>query len=210
MIGRDVGKYRIVRCSARAAWARSTRPSTRDRRSGRGQVAAPPSVAAQPQSSCTRFENEARAAARIEPPAHRRGARRRPARPTARPTWSWSTSRARPRRAHRSARAAADRPSDALECLPGLRGARGGARAGIVHRDLKPANLFLVTDDAHGDRERVKVLDFGISKLRAADRRQRAALTRTGTLMGTPLYMSPEQCRGAKESTRARTSGRWA
>jgi len=66
---------------------------------------------------------------------------------------------------------------------------------GIVHRDLKPDNLFLVKDD--GGRLKVKVLDFGISKVTAADEDD-PGLTRTGTVMGTPVYMSPEQARGAK------------
>ena len=66
--------------------------------------------------------------------------------------------------------------------------------AGLVHRDLKPANIFLVRDD---DREIVKVLDFGVAKQAlpgVADGK-----TKTGTIMGTPYYMSPEQARGVKE-----------
>jgi serine/threonine protein kinase len=63
--------------------------------------------------------------------------------------------------------------------------------AGIIHRDLKPENLFLVYDD--GD-VLVKVLDFGIAKWTSASLRD--ALTRPGTALGTPLYMSPEQIRG--------------
>jgi eukaryotic-like serine/threonine-protein kinase len=60
---------------------------------------------------------------------------------------------------------------------------------GIVHRDLKPANLFLA-NGADGSVT-TKVLDFGISKLRSeADR---GAMTRTATMLGSPLYMSPEQ-----------------
>ena len=66
-------------------------------------------------------------------------------------------------------------------------------RAGVVHRDLKPQNIFIATDD--GDDERVKLLDFGISKLHDA-----RALTTTETkVMGTPSYMPPEQAEGRQE-----------
>ncbi len=65
--------------------------------------------------------------------------------------------------------------------------------AGIVHRDLKPDNIFLVQDE-HGF-EHVKVLDFGIAKLRTSET-STASLTELGTIMGTPYYMSPEQCQG--------------
>jgi serine/threonine protein kinase len=61
---------------------------------------------------------------------------------------------------------------------------------GIVHRDLKPANIFLV--QVPGEPDFVKVLDFGVSKIRAA----RTKLTRTATTVGTPEYMSPEQAMG--------------
>ncbi len=65
--------------------------------------------------------------------------------------------------------------------------------AGIVHRDLKPANLFLTK---RADRtELVKILDFGIAKLRKVDDQPG---TVTGQAMGTPYYMSPEQARGDK------------
>ena len=70
--------------------------------------------------------------------------------------------------------------------------------AGIVHRDLKPDNLFVVPDPAAPSGARVKVLDFGIAKLAARDP-VNALRTQTGVLMGTPLYMSPEQCRGTKQ-----------
>jgi serine/threonine-protein kinase len=66
---------------------------------------------------------------------------------------------------------------------------------GIVHRDLKPDNIFLVPDPETTAGERVKLLDFGIAKLHgelAAD----APVTHTGALFGTPVYMSPEQCKG--------------
>jgi serine/threonine-protein kinase len=68
------------------------------------------------------------------------------------------------------------------------------ARA-IVHRDLKPGNIFLIPDSAIACGIRVKLLDFGIAKLH--DDHDSAFKTRPGTLMGTPVYMAPEQCRGA-------------
>jgi serine/threonine-protein kinase len=65
-------------------------------------------------------------------------------------------------------------------------------RAGIVHRDLKPENVFLVMeDDGHVFP---KLLDFGIAKLMSES--GLGHKTRTGAPMGTPHYMSPEQCRG--------------
>jgi serine/threonine-protein kinase len=63
---------------------------------------------------------------------------------------------------------------------------------GIVHRDLKPDNIFLVKDD---DREIAKVLDFGIAKLTGA---VEGSSTKTGAMLGTPYYMSPEQAQGTK------------
>ncbi len=66
---------------------------------------------------------------------------------------------------------------------------------GVIHRDLKPDNVFLVPDGEAEGGERPKILDFGIAKLTDGDGVS-VSQTRTGALMGTPLYMSPEQCRG--------------
>ena len=70
-------------------------------------------------------------------------------------------------------------------------------RTGIVHRDLKPDNVMLVADPELPDGERVKVLDFGIAKM-AENLGGRPNATDSNMVMGTPLYMSPEQCKGAK------------
>jgi len=71
--------------------------------------------------------------------------------------------------------------------------------AGIVHRDLKPANLFLA--ERPDGTYAIKVLDFGISKLKDSDDPESAdmSLTKTATVMGSPLYMSPEQMRSARD-----------
>lgn len=84
--------------------------------------------------------------------------------------------------------------AEAVDCLLQASEAIAEAHAhGIVHRDLKPANLFVATkrDGSHT----VKVLDFGISKEMTT---QDVALTSTAQAMGSPLYMSPEQVRSAK------------
>ncbi len=62
---------------------------------------------------------------------------------------------------------------------------------GIVHRDLKPANVFLTSHS--GIQDYVKLVDFGISKVRTTEEGLTRGLTRTGVLLGTPSYMSPEQ-----------------
>jgi len=83
--------------------------------------------------------------------------------------------------------------------LPLVRQIAGALHAaheqGIVHRDLKPDNVFLIRDPEIEGGERIKLLDFGIAKL--AHTPGDASKTRTGAVMGTPTYMSPEQCRDA-------------
>jgi serine/threonine protein kinase len=85
-----------------------------------------------------------------------------------------------------------------------LQSASGVAAAharGIVHRDIKPANLFLQIDDAT-ESVTVKVCDFGVAKrTKPTDEEQAAnplSLTQTGNMLGSPMYMSPEQTKNAK------------
>jgi len=85
--------------------------------------------------------------------------------------------------------------AEAVHVVRQVARALGTAHAhGIVHRDVKPENVFLA-----GPNQIVKVLDFGISKVAEASE----SLTKTGTVMGTPDYMPPEQARGDRVDARA-------
>jgi eukaryotic-like serine/threonine-protein kinase len=80
-----------------------------------------------------------------------------------------------------------------LQLLEGL----GAAHvAGIIHRDLKPENVFL--QRAKGGLDFVKIVDFGVSKFNQLSGGSAMSMTRTGAVVGTPYYMSPEQVKGAK------------
>ncbi|HEX3758322.1 MAG TPA: protein kinase, partial [Kofleriaceae bacterium] len=85
--------------------------------------------------------------------------------------------------------------ADGLRLMRQVASTLGAAHAcGIIHRDLKPENIYVVRDLEVPGGERAKVLDFGIAKLVG----ERAGVkTQTAAVMGTPMFMSPEQCRGA-------------
>jgi eukaryotic-like serine/threonine-protein kinase len=93
---------------------------------------------------------------------------------------------------------------DAVDLVRQIGSALAATHAkGIVHRDLKPANIFLLPLEGVGDF--VKLVDFGISKVRTA----RTKLTRAFTMVGTPEYMSPEQAVGSVDDVDHR-SDQWA
>ena len=87
--------------------------------------------------------------------------------------------------------------SKALEILDQvLRALDAAHQAGIVHRDLKPDNIFIVAPKDAGEREQIKLLDFGIAKLSSERQGPKTSMTQTGTVVGTPSHMSPEQASG--------------
>ena len=143
----------------------------------------PPELTRDPEAK-VRFLQEARSASVLDHPnictIHEVGETDDGRLYLAMPYYDGETLRApdRARTARRSTRRSTSREQIA-------RGLAKAHRGGIVHRDIKPANL-MVTDDGV-----VKILDFGLAKLVGA-----AAITRTGSSLGTPAYMSPEQARG--------------
>jgi serine/threonine protein kinase len=66
-------------------------------------------------------------------------------------------------------------------------------RQSVIHRDIKPDNIMVIQRDGEAG-ESIKVLDFGLAKMRESE--EEPSITHIGTLIGTPFYMSPEQCRG--------------
>jgi serine/threonine protein kinase len=88
-------------------------------------------------------------------------------------------------------------PAEAVDIMVQvLAGLDAAHRKNVIHRDLKPENIFL-SEREDGTRGAAKVLDFGISKLR--DDSELNSLTRTGTVMGTPQFMAPEQAAGSRD-----------
>lgn len=94
------------------------------------------------------------------------------------------------------------KPDQAIAWLaPVCNGFAHAHSKGILHRDIKPSNLMLDVD-ATG-KTTVKIVDFGIAKLAAVDEKEAQKLTKTGEVIGSPYYMSPEQCIGAELDPRS-------
>ena len=209
MIGQHSVTTGPSRCWARAAWARSTWPSTRDRPPGRGQGAA--RATSRATSSCSaRFLNEARAANAIRHPniieildsgMHRR----RHAVPG-----DGAAGGREPGRAHPPPRARC-RFRRAVDFAYQTASALGAAhKKGIVHRDLKPDNLFIVPDPHEPERERIKVLDFGIAKLQQGQCGRLGQDAHRHADGHADLHVARAVPRHARPSTTAATSTRWA
>jgi serine/threonine protein kinase len=82
--------------------------------------------------------------------------------------------------------------------MAAIDGTAAAHKQGVIHRDIKPDNIFLCRGPS-GDLVTTKVLDFGISKITSIGGQVNPRLTKTGAVMGTPYYMSPEQIRGVSD-----------
>lgn len=75
---------------------------------------------------------------------------------------------------------------------------------GLIHRDLKSANILIINDPAQDINDSVRIVDFGIVKFKQdATNQQSQKLTQEGTVVGSPKYMSPEQCQGKQQDPRS-------
>ena len=101
-----------------------------------------------------------------------------------------------------SARIAREKRLTPFQLAPLIRqvavGLQAAHQAGIVHRDLKPDNIYILKSKA-GHSDFVKIIDFGISKFQPLSG-DGMKMTRTGAVMGTPYYMSPEQASGSTDA----------
>lgn len=150
----------------------------------------------QSEDAVIRFENEARAAASLKS-KHVVDVYDHGVMPDGRPYIVMEFLEGEPLDARIEKQGAMTLPQTATIVLQVSRALSRAHRNGIVHRDLKPENVFLVWDDE--DRTDVaKVVDFGIAKFTDTEASGISSATKTGSILGTPYYMSPEQARGLK------------
>lgn len=79
-----------------------------------------------------------------------------------------------------------------------MTGLKAAHDKGVLHRDIKPSNILLCRSDNPEEKDKVKVVDFGLAKLMPWSGKESQHLTKTGEVFGSPIYMSPEQCQGKK------------
>ena len=136
-----------------------------------------------------RFEAERQALALDGPPQHRQGARCRHDRDAAGPTSSWSWSRAF--RSPSIATSTICRSRERLELfIQVCQAVQHAHQKGIIHRDIKPTNVLVTL---HDGVPVPKVIDFGIAKATGQQLTDKTLFTGFAQMIGTPLYMSPEQ-----------------
>jgi serine/threonine protein kinase len=111
------------------------------------------------------------------------------------PTSRWSCSKAKTWASGFGAAGRLSIPEAARIFGQAAKALRRAHDAGVIHRDLKPSNIFLARFD---EDEVVKLLDFGVAKLRRLEMDPQNPATQTGVIFGSPTYMSPEQARGNK------------
>ncbi|MFO0575931.1 MAG: protein kinase [Polyangia bacterium] len=192
LLGQQIGKYRLVRVLGEGGLG-AVYEGIRDDIGARAAVKLLHPEYARSPDAVTRFTNEARAANLVEHPSIVRifdhGVLPDGRAYLAMELLAGEVLSSRIRRLRRLD------PADVLRIGRQLAAALAAAHGKrVIHRDLKPANVMIVPDPEAPGGERAKLLDFGIAKLSTPGQQTK---TRTGVIMGTPLYMSPEQCRGA-------------
>lgn len=186
-------KYRIVRFIGRGAWA-SVYEGVNVRIGRRVAIKVLSDEAVQKHGVVDRFEREAQAATRIESD-HVVHVFDLGVLEDGRPYIVMELLEGESLGNQLQARGVFSQSRAVFYAVQALRGLGDAHAAGVTHRDIKPDNMVVLTTK-HGD-EILKIVDFGISKLQSG-LHQVTNMTQTNTILGSPVYMSPEQCRGTR------------